>query len=69
METLEMTARQILRPWEVLRLEWLLCPLNLRNEKRGLTKGNEWLTEAAAPPAVSNVSEAPVTSHLSNISI
>lgn len=39
METLEMTARLILRVWEGLRLEWLLCPSNLRNKQRRLTKG------------------------------
>lgn len=46
METLEMSARQILRLWEGLRLEWLLCPSNLRNQKWGLTKSKESLIEA-----------------------
>lgn len=40
MERLEMTARQIQKVWESLRLEWLLCPLNLRNKQRRVRKGS-----------------------------
>lgn len=38
MEKLEMTAHQIQRIWESLRLEWLLCPLNLRSKQQIVRK-------------------------------
>lgn len=38
MEKLEMTARQIPRVRESLRLEWLLCPLNLEKKNWRVTK-------------------------------
>lgn len=40
MEKLEMTGRQMLRVWGGLRLEWLLCPLNLEKKSWREPKSN-----------------------------